>query len=402
MRSRLLVTCLVAPALVASLAGCARSDDAATVAPTTATSARPAPRPTPPTLPPPPTPAEKAAQLVAQMTPQQKAGQLLMVEWVLGAETAEQTVARINQTQAGGVLFLGNGWTPELVRQDWAGLAGATMRPDIGLFAAIDQEGGWVQRLSGDAISRLPAAVEQGAWPPEQLQDAAATWAGELVAAGLNVNLAPVADTVPADMVTVNQPIGALDRHFGSDPVQVGQHAAAFIHGMSSQSVLTAVKHFPGLGRVTGNTDFGTEGTADTVSTAEDPYLEAFRLALAADPAMVMISTAVYTQIDPTRQATFSPLIITDLLRGRLGWQGVVIADSMSAASVTDIAPAARAVDFVAAGGDLMTFGLADELAAAHQGLVDAMAASPGFAALVDQSVVRVLLAKQRAGLVAL
>jgi beta-N-acetylhexosaminidase len=270
-----------------------------------------------------------------------------------------------------------------------------------GLYVAVDQEGGQVQRLQGPGFSAMPSAVVQGTWPLDQLTTAAAQWGSELRAAGVSVDLAPVADTVPAGFEAQNAPIGQLGREFGSDPEGNGRSAAAFITGMAQAGVQTAVKHFPGLGRVTGNTDFTTEGVADTETTAGDPSFVAYEEALRAGPAMVMVALATYTRLDPDRPAAFSPTIVTGLLRGDLGWDGVVVSDSLSAVAAQALTPAERAVDFVRAGGDLAIFETPDEIQAAWQGLVDEMAADPTFAARVNTSVRRILQAKEKAGLLA-
>ena len=123
--------------------------------------------------------------------------------------------------------------------------------------------------------------------------------------------------------------------------------------GMRQAGIATTVKHFPGLGRVVGNTDH-TASVDDTVTTRHDPYLEPFAKAIDAGVPFVMVSLATYTEIDPHHLAVFSPTIIRDMLRGDLGFDGVVMSDSMTAAAVASIPPATRAIDFVYAGGDMI------------------------------------------------
>src|SRR6202007_3237379 len=122
-------------------------------------------------------------------------------------------------------------------------------------------------------------------------------------------------------------PVGALDRQFGSDPASNVAHGAAFISGMASASVATTPTPFPGLGRVAGNTDF-TSGVVDSVTTADDPYLNSFRAAIAAHVPFVMIALATYTRIDPSELAAFSPTVMR-LLRSGLGFGGVIISDDL-------------------------------------------------------------------------
>ena len=156
-------------------------------------------------------------------------------------------------------------------------------------------------------------------------------------------------DVVPQGTAASNAPIGALDREFGFDPVTNGQHGTAFIQGMAAAGVTTVAKHFPGLGRVAGNTDF-TSNVVDNVTTANDPYLNSFRAAVGAGVPMVMVALATYTQIDPTELAVFSPTVMR-LLRNGLGFSGVIVSDDLGqAAAVQAIPVATRATGFLSRG----------------------------------------------------
>jgi beta-N-acetylhexosaminidase len=298
-----------------------------------------------------------------------------------------------------GVLLLGAGWSVAETSRASATVAKQAASQPVAPYIAADQEGGTVQHLSGAGFSDVPSAATQGTWTPQRLTAQAAQWAQQLHSAGVSLDLAPVADTVPATMIHANQPIGSLNRAFSSDPATNGTQAAAFIAGMGSSGVQACVKHFPGLGRVTGNTDYTTSGIVDDTTTRHDPYLDAFAQAIAAKPTMVMVSLATYTQLDRHHQAVFSPAIITQILRGDLGWQGVVITDSLGAAATANIPASQSAADFIAAGGDIAIFTSVDDIRDAHDGLRKRMAADPAFAAQIDASVLRVLTAKQAAGL---
>jgi beta-N-acetylhexosaminidase len=270
----------------------------------------------------------------------------------------------------------------------------------IKLFVATDQEGGEVQRLRGDGFSSIPSALRQGAEPPASLRNDAKRWATELRAAGVNLDLAPVADTVPsASFAPANPPIGALDREFGFDTRTVAGHARAFAQGLADANVDATLKHFPGLGRVTGNTDT-TSGVTDRMTTRDDPYLAPFADAISKGAPFVMMSTAYYSRIDPARPAAFSPTIVTGMLRGDLHFRGVVISDDVgSAAQVAAFAPGARAVDFVAAGGDMVLTVDASLIAQMTAAVLAAARSNARFHALVDAAALRVLTAKQDRGL---
>jgi beta-N-acetylhexosaminidase len=206
-------------------------------------------------------------------------------------------------------------------------------------------------------------------------------------------------DVVPPGADATNQPIGALQREYGHDPTTVGSHGAAVIRGMAQAGIPTTLKHFPGLGRVVGNTDT-VAGVVDSTTTANDSYLEAFRAGIQAGAPFVMVSLATYSAIDPNHQAVFSPTIIGALLRKALDFDGVVMSDDLgAAASVASLTPGDRATAFIAAGGDLMIVrgvAPASQMAAAVLGRASS---DQGFAAQVDAAALHVLEAKEAYGL---
>ena len=339
-------------------------------------------------------------RMINAMTPQQKAGQLVIVG-MMSSGPSHGIEQMVTEYGIGGVLLLDDWKSADAVLQVVSNLNVATPPGMPGLYMSADQEGGQIQRVSGTGFDKIPPATEQGAMPVDQLAQAASTWGAQLKAAGVNLNLAPVADTVPAGFEPKNGPIGKLHREFGTSPDVTGPHAAAFITGMNSAGEQACVKHFPGLGRITGNTDKTAQGVTDDTTTATDPYLDAFRTAIAAGPAMVMVSLATYTQIDADNPAVFSRIVIDDLLRGQLGWTGVVIADALDSEAVKDVPVEQRVVRFVQAGGDIVIFTTTGDAIKAIDGLVAQMDQSPEFRHLVNTSLLRILRAKQAAGLVA-
>lgn len=265
------------------------------------------------------------------------------------------------------------------------------------LFIAADQEGGEVQRLQGPGFDTIPSATEQGTMTPAQLRADARRWGAQLRAAGVNLDLAPVVDTVPAG--APNAPIGALYRQYGSDPATVATHGIAFAQGLGDAGIDATVKHFPGLGRVAGNTDTSA-GVTDRITTRHDAFLAPFAAAVQAGVPFVMIATADYARIDPARPAAFSPTIVTGMLRGDLGFRGVVISDDLGgAAQVAGYSPAARALDFIAAGGDVVLTVDATQIPQMTAAVLAAAQADARFRAQVDAAALRVLSAKQARGL---
>ena len=279
-------------------------------------------------------------------------------------------------------------------------LATAATTDGVGFFVGADQEGGQIQHLTGPGFSTIPTALAQGQLSTATLQADATQWGHELAAAGVNLDFAPVMDVVPPGGDAANQPIGALQREYGHDPATVGSHGAAVVVGMAQAGIPTTLKHFPGLGRVVGNTDT-VAAVVDTTTTADDPYLAAFRTGIQAGAPFVMVSLATYAAIDPDHQAVFSSKIMRTVLRDQLGFDGVVMSDDLgAAASVSSLTPGGRATAFIAAGGDLMIVAGVDPASKMAAAVLDRALTDPGFAAQVDDAAGRVLRAKQTYGLV--
>ncbi|WP_256977647.1 glycoside hydrolase family 3 N-terminal domain-containing protein [Microbacterium sp. Yaish 1] len=263
------------------------------------------------------------------------------------------------------------------------------------LWVATDQEGGEVQVLSGPGFDEMPYAIRQADLGPDALRTAATTWGGQLAAAGIDVNLAPVADIVTsADTRLNNPPIGALGRQYGYDEQTVAAGAGAFADGMRASGVLPTFKHFPGLGRVDANTDYTAE-VLDTAVSADSPDVDVYRALTESGPSLVMVGTARYQNIDPDHPAAFSSAVL-DLLRDRVGFDGVVITDDLSAAAAAEIvAPGDRAVEALSAGVDIV-LASADPtvLPAMYDAVLSRAESDREFAARVDESCGRVLAAK--------
>ncbi|MGK2349712.1 glycoside hydrolase family 3 N-terminal domain-containing protein [Actinomyces sp. W5033] len=321
-------------------------------------------------------------------------GQLLMVG--VPAQGASQEHAEIVSAVHAGGIFLHGRCTQG---------AGAT-RAVVAFYTALasraaplvatDQEGGAVQVLSGPGMSTLPAPEQQALLDPTALTVRAAGWGAELAAAGVTMNLAPCADLVDTLAPSDNAPIGTWGRQYGTDAATATAGVLAFSEGMRSAGVEPVVKHFPGLGRVTENTDTAAQVTDSDTTRDGDPAVSVFAEAVRAGARAVMVSSATYLLIDPEAPACFSPVVVTGMLRGDLGFTGVVMTDDVAAAAqVQDWSPAERAVLAVRAGVDVVLASadasVAPEMA---QALVAEARADADFAALVDRAALRVLALK--------
>jgi beta-glucosidase-like glycosyl hydrolase len=217
----------------------------------------------------------------------------------------------------------------------------------------------------------------------------------------VNLNLAPVVDVVPAGTESTNGPIGVFDRQYGGTGAEVVPAATTVVDGLAAAQVTSTLKHFPGLGRVTGNTD-DTADVVDAVTAAGDDQVGAFAGTLAAVTAtpMVMTSSATYSRIDPQNPAAFSPTVVRDLLRGTLGFTGPVISDDLgNAVAVRSTPVGERAVRFLSAGGTLVLTVAPATFPTMLDAVVARSGADPAFAAVVDSAVRTALLAKAGAGL---
>ena len=227
------------------------------------------------------------------------------------------------------------------------------LAPARELIVAIDQEGGLVTRLA--PAYGFPELVSEAAIGAKDEAEVRA-WADGLVATltgvGVNLNLAPVVDV---NVNPKNPAIGALGRAFSADPAVVAGDAAIEIQAHRSANVRTALKHFPGLGSATKNTDFGV---ADVTATWTQKELDPYRTLLGQGLVdAVMAGHLVNGQIDAAAPASLSHATVTDLLRGELGWDGVVITDDLQAGAITQAFGAEDAVALALdAGNDLLLF----------------------------------------------
>ena len=349
-------------------------------------------------------PASCAERTLAGMSADERIGQLFL--FVLeDNQLGPAEIEGIREDHLGSVAFIettsaGSASIRETTDAVQA-LATEANTSGVGFLVAANQEGGQIQALRGDGFSTIPSAVEQGKLDPADLRARARAWGEELLAAGVNFDFAPVMDVVPPGRDDENEPVGVLERGHGHDPVTVSSHGTAFQRGMQDAGVLTSAKHFPGLGRVEGNTDF-TADVVDDETTADDPFLAPFADSVVAGVPFVMVALATYTRIDAERLAVFSPAVIEDVLRGSLGFEGVVISDDVGAAEAVAHVPAGeRAVGFLEAGGDMVISKFVGPARAMARAVRDRAEVDPAFRTRVDASALRVLVAKDAAGLLA-
>ncbi len=241
--------------------------------------------------------------------------------------------------------------SPTQVVRLTAALRAAASRP---LLIAIDQEGGRVTRLGpaqGFPPTKSQAAI--GATDdPAAARAAGRAMGATMAAAGIDLDLAPVVDV---NVDPHNPAIGALGRSFSADPAVVAAMAAEEIRGLHERGVKAAIKHFPGIGSATANTDFDSADVTETWTRAElQPYGTLIGLGL---PDLVMSAHVLNGQIDRKLPASLSPATIDGLLRTELGWAGPVITDDLGAVAVTSTHTRSEAIALaIEAGNDILLF----------------------------------------------
>jgi beta-N-acetylhexosaminidase len=272
----------------------------------------------------------------------------LVVAPVLNFDPAVIDVARA--AEAGGILVLGSAGPPANLATE---LSSPT--PGGGLLAMADQEGGGVQRL-GAPVPAMPwPRVMAETMTTDQVQALATSVGSSMRQLGIDVNLAPVLDLDAGPGPSARDPDGL--RSFSAVPARAARYGVAFMHGMQAAGVVPVVKHFPGLGGASANTDYGPATTLP-LATLRTGGLIPFQAAIAAGAPAVMVANAAVPGLT-TRPASLSPDVINGLLRHDLGFDGLVLTDSLSAGAISQsgyLLPQA-AVAAISAGADMVLFG---------------------------------------------
>ncbi|MDX2008341.1 MAG: beta-N-acetylhexosaminidase [Meiothermus sp.] len=255
------------------------------------------------------------------------AASLMMVD-VPGPTLDAATRAHLAQYKFGGVcLFRKNIQNPEQTRR-----LVAELREVLGedVLIAIDQEGGAVLRVLELALAPAPMAI--GAVNDPKVAEAVGAAVGRgLISLGINWNFAPSLDvnTDPRNPV-----IG--DRSFGSSPQKVARLGLAWVKGLESAGVMASVKHFPGHGDTHLDSHHDLPTVNKTLEQLEATELYPFRKAVEANVSSIMTSHIRFPALDKRYPATLSKNILTDLLRKRLGYQGIIVTDALDMKAISE------------------------------------------------------------------
>ncbi len=309
-----------------------------------------------------------------------------------GADVAAAPLAALRAFGPGGViLFARNVGPPAALRELVAALRGLGTPPPL---ITIDQEGGRVARVR-EGVAQTPSAMALGATGDLALTETLGALVGrDLADLGISVDFAPVADLALEPTGTA---IGT--RAFGDDPVRVGAFATAFARGLERGGVAAALKHFPGHGATATDSHRALPRVALGAAALRERDLVPFARAIAARAASIVMSAHVVVEaFDRSRPATLAPAILTDLLRGELGFTGVVATDCLEMDAIAGGAgTVAGAVGALAAGADLLLISHRLELAeAAADAIVAAVRAGTLPPARLQAAHARVLALRER------
>lgn len=344
---------------------------------------------------------ERAAEKAAALTLEQKVAQLFVVtpeaitEVGTATQAGEATKEALAAYPVGGLVYfkknlLSADQTREMIANSQTYAQDACGLP---LLVGVDEEGGTVSRIGGNpgfAIPNVGNMADVGATnDPTQAQAVAQTIGGYLCDLGFNLNFAPDSDICGNPATDVM----AL-RSFGTDPALVSDMVSAQVKGFANAGVLCCAKHFPGIGGMTGDSHEGAIVTQNTLDELRIGELAPFEAAIEADVPMVMVGhLTAPNAFGNDVPASLNPAAVTDLLRGELGFQGLVITDSLSMGAVGDFCtPDQAGVAALEAGADLVL--MPEDFASAYRGVLDAVCAGTLSEDRIDQSVMRIVKAK--------
>jgi beta-N-acetylhexosaminidase len=317
-------------------------------------------------------------------------GQLLSVGFD-GTTAPDELRARVAASAVGGVmLFRPNIASAGQVAAVVGALRGAAPA-DAPLLVSIDQEGGLVMRLRGLGTDWPPMLNVGSAGDAARTLQVGRALGEELGALGIGWDFAPVLDvhTNPANPVIGN-------RAFGTTPEAVATHALAFWRGLRAAGVVGCGKHFPGHGDTRTDSHLELPVVAHDLARLRAVEFAPFAAAAQAGMEAFMTAHVLYPALDPDRPATLSRRILGDVLRGELGFRGVIVSDDLGMKAVADRYPIEElAVGCIEAGCDhLLVREPASRQIAAYEALVRAAEARSDFRARVEESAARVATLK--------
>ena len=294
---------------------------------------------------------EKADAIVAAMTTNEKIGQMVMIG-VHGMDIDDDSKAMLRQFHIGGVIYFDRNIKSQMQLKAFsehlqAYAQGEDAHQKVPLFIGIDEEGGIVSR--GKGVIPVPESEQAigASGKPELAQASAVKTAQALKEVGINLNMAPVAD------------VGSKDtRSFASDANTVTLFTGKAADGYEQEGMMYALKHFPGIGKgkVDSHKEVSRVDASKGIMEKEDlvPFAEMIKTRRP-ENYMILVSHLIYPCYDPDHSASQSSAVMTDLLRGKLGYKGIIITDDLEMGAVANHVSMRRiGVNAVKAGADIV------------------------------------------------
>ena len=347
---------------------------------------------------------------IARLTPQQQIGQTLMLAVYANGYNANLNQA-LTQWHLGSAIVFPNYNGGPLMPTTLAGMKqlihDLQTHADTPLLLATDEEGGLVDRLSfyyGPTPSPQALAATGD---PHQAYAQAQTDAQRMRYLGLNVDFAPLADVYQG---------GGIDqsRTFGTTPGAVTTYAGAFLDGLQQHGVAGTLKHWPGLGASSGNPDYTLPTVTHSQAQLNAIDFASFRQLLPRQPDMIMVTHVIVPAYDAQAPASLSPVLVRQVLRGQLGYTGIVVTDAMDAQGLIQYMQqqgyanpaqgiAEACVRAFLAGDDLIEAPIEqDRLAAVVAAMTQAVASGRISQARLHEALHRIIALKVRLGLLTL
>ena len=326
---------------------------------------------------------EKVEAIMASMSKTEKLGQMVMIG-IQGTDVTEDSLFMLHQYHIGGIILFDRNMRSKAQVANLNKKLQDQCNEKVPLFIAIDEEGGTVSRMKDDLIPPPSQRSIADSGDSNEAYKSAYNIANELKKMGFNVNFAPVAD------------VGNGERNFSNDANTVAQFVRSAVDGYSHAGIVCALKHFPGIGRGEQDTHVDSVEVNDDFDAIYNSDMLPFRNVISnqdLDNYMVMVSHVTYPAFAGDTPACISPVIMKDILRKDLWYQGIIITDDLEMGAVSNYYGFDRiGVEAVKAGADIVLVCHEYQHGAdVYLGLLEALEAGEITQEEVDNSVRRIL-----------
>lgn len=348
-----------------------------------------------------------AADILENMTVEEKIGQLFMVNLELldnsegnyyeHTKITKKMKKSLEKYPVGGVIFFARNisttdQTTKLIKKLQA-------NSKVPLFVAVDEEGGEVARIANNdnmRTTKFPTMEEVGAMADEEYAyNMGATIGREIKELGFNLDFAPVADVKTNEL---NTEIG--NRSFGDDPDLVSNMVVQVVKGLQDQGVSATLKHFPGHGDASEDSHEGAVDVENDINRLRKVELVPFKAGIKAGADLIMVSHISVSKLTGTVEpASLSSLVMKDMLRTEMGFDGVIITDAMDMKAITDYCDAGEAaVTCILSGADICL--MPEDLETAYNAVLEAVETGVISEKRLNESVIRILELKIKRGII--